>query len=262
MRWYLLSSSILRGGDLMVTEDGIRDTVRHVILPIWNTWYFLSLYANAADTVGTFRTDSEHVLDRYVLAKTHDLVADVTAAMDAYDLFGACAAVRSFLDALTNWYVRRSRERFWAGEQDAIDTLHTVLALLCRTLAPLLPLTTETIYRDLTGERSVHLTDWPSADDVPADTDLAGSMDLVRDVCSSVLSAAQDQRPAGAPAAGRAARRRRRLGPPAAVHRPDRRRGQRQARSTSPTTSLRSPATTCRSPRRRSAHASARTPSR
>ncbi len=187
MRWYLLSSSILRGSDLMVTEDGIRDTVRHVILPIWNTWYFLALYANAADTVGTYRTDSEHVLDRYVLAKTHDLLADVTAAMDVYDLFGACATVRGFLDALTNWYVRRSRERFWAGEQDAIDTLHTVLALLCRTLAPLLPLTTETIYRDLTGERSVHLTDWPTAADLPADAGLAGSMDLARDVCSSVL---------------------------------------------------------------------------
>ena len=76
------------------------------------------------------------MLDRYVLAKTHDLLADVTAAMDVYDLFGACAAVRGFLDALTNWYVRRSRERFWAGEQDAIDTLHTVLEVVCRVTAP------------------------------------------------------------------------------------------------------------------------------
>ncbi|MCU1503791.1 MAG: ileS, partial [Ilumatobacteraceae bacterium] len=78
MRWYLLSSPILRGTDLMVTEDGIRDTVRQVILPIWNSWYFLSLYANAAGTQGTFRTDQTAVLDRYILAKVGDLVGDLT----------------------------------------------------------------------------------------------------------------------------------------------------------------------------------------
>ncbi|MEO5898773.1 MAG: isoleucine--tRNA ligase [Ilumatobacteraceae bacterium] len=187
MRWYLLSSPILRGTDLMVTEDGIRDTVRQVILPIWNSWYFLSLYANAANTQGTFRTDQTDVLDRYILAKTHDLVDDVAAAMDVYDLFGACATVRAFLDALTNWYVRRSRDRFWAGEQDAIDTLHTVLAVLCQALAPLLPLVTEAVYRGLTGERSVHLTDWPDSSVIPADGELVAAMDLARDVCSSAL---------------------------------------------------------------------------
>jgi isoleucyl-tRNA synthetase len=95
MRWYLLSSPILRGTDLMVTEDGIRDTVRQVILPIWNSWYFLSLYANAAGRQGTFRTDSTDVLDRYILAKTHDLLATLTTTMDEYDLFAACGAVRS-----------------------------------------------------------------------------------------------------------------------------------------------------------------------
>ena len=150
-------------------------------------WYFLSLYANAAGTQGTFRTDSTDVLDRYILAKTHDLLGTLTTTMDDYDLFAACGAVRSFLDALTNWYVRRSRDRFWAGDQAAIDTLHTVLSLLCRALAPLLPLTTEAVYQALTGERSVHLTDWPEAASVPADADLVQSMDLARDVCSSAL---------------------------------------------------------------------------
>ncbi|MFN8024509.1 MAG: isoleucine--tRNA ligase [Acidimicrobiales bacterium] len=187
MRWYLLSSSILRGTDLAVTEDGIRDTVRQVMLPIWNSWYFLSLYANAEGRAGEFRTDSTDVLDRYVLAKTHDLVRDVTAQMDVYDLFAACNSVRTFLDVLTNWYVRRSRDRFWAGEQAAIDTLHTVLDVLCRVAAPLLPLTTEAVYRQLTGERSVHLTDWPEASSLPADDDLVATMDLARDVCSATL---------------------------------------------------------------------------
>jgi isoleucyl-tRNA synthetase len=187
MRWYLLSSPILRGTDLIVTEEGIRDTVRQVMLPIWNTYYFLSLYANAAGKEGTFRTDSTDVLDRYILAKTHDLVAELTVTMDEYDLFAACGSVRSFLDALTNWYVRRSRDRFWAGDQDAIDTLHTVLVVLCRALAPLLPLLVEEVHSGLTGERSVHLTDWPVASDIPADTELVATMDLARDVCNATL---------------------------------------------------------------------------
>ena len=190
MRWYLLSSPILRGTDMIVNEEGSRDAVRQVMLPIWNSWYFLSLYANAAKTQGVFRTEGNYstdVLDRYILAKMHDLVASLTTTMDEYDLFAACASVRAFLDALTNWYVRRSRDRFWAGDQDAIDTLHTVLSLLCRALAPLLPLTTEAVYQPLTGERSVHLTDWPSADSLPADPALVEAMDLARDVCSSTL---------------------------------------------------------------------------
>jgi isoleucyl-tRNA synthetase len=190
MRWYLLSSAILRGNDLAVTEDGIRDTVRQVLLPIWNTWYFLTLYANAEGTHGSVRTDvgrDGDVLDRYILAKAHELVADITEQLDRYDLFAACGTVRSFLDALTNWYVRRSRDRFWAGDQAAIDTLHTVLSVLCRVAAPLLPLTTEAVYRGLTGERSVHLTDWPDASSLPADPDLVATMDLARDVCNATL---------------------------------------------------------------------------
>ena len=89
--------------------------------------------------------------------------------------------------ALTNWYIRRSRDRFWTGDKDAIDTLHTVLAVLCRVAAPLLPLVTEPIYQGLTGERSVHLTDWPVADDLPAEPDLVAAMERVRDVCSNAL---------------------------------------------------------------------------
>jgi isoleucyl-tRNA synthetase len=128
------------------------------------------------------------VLDRYVLAKLHDLVASVTRQMDAYDLFGACASVRSFLDALTNWYIRRSRDRFWDGDADAFDTLATTLDVLTRLAAPLLPLVTEEIYQGLTGERSVHLADWPDAAALPSDPLLVAAMDRVRDVCSAALS--------------------------------------------------------------------------
>jgi isoleucyl-tRNA synthetase len=188
MRWYLLSSSILRGSDFAVTEEGIRDTVRQVMLPMWNSWYFLSLYANAESMTGEVRYDSSNVLDRYVFSKLKRLIEDTTVSMDQYDIFNACQQVRIFLDVLTNWYIRRSRDRFWKGDREAIDTLHTVLQVLTRIAAPLLPLTTEKIYKELTGKRSVHLEDWPDASIVPSDDELEKVMDQVRDVCSTTLS--------------------------------------------------------------------------
>jgi isoleucyl-tRNA synthetase len=188
MRWYLLSSSILRGSDFAVTEEGIRDTVRQVMLPLWNSWYFLSLYANAEGKSGKVDYSSDNVLDTYIFSKLHHLVNDTTASMDAYDLFNACQQVRTFLDVLTNWYIRRSRNRFWSGDQQAINTLHTVLDVLTRVAAPLLPLITEQVYIGLTGNRSVHLTEWPVAADIPVDNELVVVMDQVRDVCSTTLS--------------------------------------------------------------------------
>jgi isoleucyl-tRNA synthetase len=186
MRWYLLSSTILRGGDLAVTENGIRESVRHVVLPIWNTYSFFTMYANAAGHTASRRVESSDPLDQYILGKLHVLVTDVTAAMDAYDLFAACGSVRTFLDVLTNWYVRRSRERFWAGDQEALDVLWTVLTTLCQVAAPLLPLTTEAVYRGLVGDdSSVHLTDWPTSAGLVRSADLVAVMDRVRDVCSA-----------------------------------------------------------------------------
>ena len=189
MRWYLLSSSILRGADFSVTEAGIRETVRQVLLPFWNAWYFLGLYANAEGVHGRTRTTSDHVLDRYILAKAGELVEKTTRDLDTYDLFAATGGVRDFLDVLTNWYIRRSRDRFWRGDRDAIDTLHTVLEILCKVSAPLLPMVSEKIYGGLTASGgSVHLADWPTTENLPADPELVRSMDRVREVCSLGLS--------------------------------------------------------------------------
>jgi isoleucyl-tRNA synthetase len=188
MRWMLMASPVLRGGDMAVTESGIRDAVRHVMLPLWNVWSFFSLYANAESYEAVPRVDSHDLLDRYLLAKTADLVTEVTAQLDAYDISGACDTVRSYLDALTNWYVRRSRDRFWTGDREAFDTLYTVLESLTRVMAPLAPLTAEEIWRGLTGERSVHLADWPGPERFPRDLALVSQMDAVREVCSAALS--------------------------------------------------------------------------
>lgn len=185
MRWFLMSSPILRGGNLVVTEQGIRDSVRQVLIPLWNSWYFFQLYANASSYDAKVRTDSSDPLDRYLLAKCRQYVDEMTTALDAYAVADACDATRSFLDVLTNWYIRRSRDRFWGDNADAFDTLYTVLEVVCRVTAPLMPLTTEEVWRGLTGGRSVHLADWPLVDELPADDALVSAMDAVREVCSA-----------------------------------------------------------------------------
>jgi isoleucyl-tRNA synthetase len=197
MRWFLMSSSVIRGGNLVVTEEGIRQGVREFLLPLWSMYYFFTLYANASGPDGyqaSRRTDSTDVLDRYLLAKTRVLVEDVTTHLDALDTPLAAQAVRDFADVLTNWYVRRSRDKFWLGAASspeakaAFDTLYTVLETLTRVAAPLAPLVTEEIWKGLTGGRSVHLEDFPSADEFPADDALVAAMDRVRDVASKGLA--------------------------------------------------------------------------
>jgi isoleucyl-tRNA synthetase len=188
MRWFLMSSSVLRGGNLAVTEEGIRAGVREFLLPLWNSWYFFATYANASGPDGyeaTWRTDSTDVLDRYILARLGDLVREVRADLEGLDSTTASARLRDFAEVLTNWYIRRSRDRFWEGTAtEAFDTLYTVLETLTRVAAPLVPLISERIWQGLTGGRSVHLTDWPDAEAFPAADDVRDAMDAVRELSS------------------------------------------------------------------------------
>ena len=190
-----MASSVLRGGNLIVTEEGIRAGVREFLLPLWNAWYFFATYANAAGGEGgegyeaRWRTDSTDVLDRYILALTGELVDGVAADLEALDSTTAAARLRDFAEVLTNWYIRRSRDRFWVGVKagdeastEAFDTLYTVLETLTRVAAPLIPLVSERIWQGLTGGRSVHLTDWPDAGAFPAAADIRSAMDAVREL--------------------------------------------------------------------------------
>jgi isoleucyl-tRNA synthetase len=223
LRWYFFASPVLRGNDVIVEREAMSAPVREVMNPIWNTWYFLALYGRADHLRGTIRTSQTGLLDRWLLARTRALVEEVTSCLDGDDLPGATAAVSSYLEALTNWYVRRSRERFWrpaereaaatvtpatavGGERlrgervgqgggeddkrDAYDTLHTALEVLTRVCAPLLPFLTETVWRGLTGGKSVHLEDWPVPDEIglPAEPELVADMELVREVASAAHS--------------------------------------------------------------------------
>lgn len=193
MRWFLMSSSVLRGGNLAVTEEGIRSGVREFLLPLWNSWYFFATYANASGAAGyeaQWSTDSTDVLDRYILARLGDLVREVRADLEGLDSTTASARLRDFAEVLTNWYIRRSRDRFWTGvtedlkSREAFDTLYTVLETLTRVAAPLVPLISERVWQGLTGGRSVHLTDWPDEAQFPAADEIRDAMDAVRELSS------------------------------------------------------------------------------
>ncbi|GHF27543.1 isoleucine--tRNA ligase [Pseudolysinimonas yzui] len=195
MRWFLMSSSVIRGGNLVVTEEGIRSGVRELLLPLWSTYYFFTLYANSAGVEAKRSTSSQNVLDRYILAKTREVLEQVTSHLDQLDSPFAAQALRDFGDVLTNWYVRRSRDRFWDGtDRDAFDTLYTVLETVTRMAAPLLPLVTEEIWKGLTGGRSVHLENWPDASEFPADHELVAAMDRVREIASAGLALRKAQK--------------------------------------------------------------------
>lgn len=196
MRWFLMSSTVIRGGNLIVNEEGVRDSVRQILLPLWNTYYFVTLYANACnqgqglqmrrlDTPEeSARISSLSEMDRYLLARTKQVTDSARERFDAYDIPGAAEVLRDHLEVLTNWYVRTQRQRFWEEEADAFDTLYTSLLDFVLAVAPLLPLVSEEIYRGLTGGESVHLELYPQLGAEYADPDLVQQMDEVREIVS------------------------------------------------------------------------------
>ncbi|MBN1291966.1 MAG: isoleucine--tRNA ligase [Candidatus Latescibacteria bacterium] len=191
LRWFLMSNTILKGGNLQLDSEGkaIFQSQKAAIAPLWNSYYFLVLYANIDGYKPVLRSDSGNEMDVYIISKLSETLERVTRAMDIYDIPGTCEYIGEFMEILTNWYIRRNRRRFWKSEsdsdkKDAYDTLYTVMVIACRMAAPLLPFTTESIYRNLTGERSIHLSDWPTQDELRADVDILRRMDAVRRVCS------------------------------------------------------------------------------
>lgn len=194
LRWYMLSSSLMVGGDLSISEDDgdIAKSMRSVIIRLWNAYYFFTLYANTDGVTAKLRTDSQHPLDRFLIGKTSQMISEVGRCLDGLDIPGAYAAVPAYIEAINNWFIRNRRSAFWADtltpdKQAAYDTLYTSLVYASRALAPLLPFLSEQIFTALTGEQSVHLTDWPNAAELPVSADVLAGMDLAREACSAVL---------------------------------------------------------------------------
>lgn len=195
LRCFMLSSQVMRGQDLIIDKGGtgIQEAVRRVIKPFWNAYNFFVLYANIDSFEASFSLDSKNLLDQYIISSCIILSRHVRSAMDSYDTVTAIEQIEKFLDTLNNWYIRRSRERFWKGQLDddkksAFDTLYSILVILCKLSAPLIPLISEEIYKTITKDsESLHLQPFPQFD-IEIDQLLVDSMEKVREACSAALN--------------------------------------------------------------------------
>ena len=188
LRWFLVSSPVLKGGNLAVDQEGkeIVKAARVAQIPFWNAFYFFTLYANAEGYRAKEVATSEDSLDRYILSRLKMLAAEVKKGLDTYDVAHSCNEIAAFMEVLNNWYIRRSRDRFWAGDRQAFDVLYTVLVNLSKILAPLMPFTAEHVYQTLVDAKaSVHLANYPLLTDIEADDRLVAEMDFVQDLCSA-----------------------------------------------------------------------------
>jgi len=189
LRFYLMNSPVVRAEPLRFSEKGVEEVVRKILLPIWNSYSFFVTYANIdnwkADGAKVPKTDNK--LDLWIISELEKLLRDLTTEMDNYDLQQATEPIVNFIESLTNWYIRRSRRRFWKSEDDgdksdAYSTLYFCLVRLSQIVAPFTPFMAEEIYTNLTGEESVHLSDWPEFDDKKIDLDLNKEVEMVRKV--------------------------------------------------------------------------------
>ena len=195
LRWFLVSSPILRGQNLMMdsTGSGIDSSLRQVIVPLWNSVYFFNLYCNLEKYKPNSINKANLPIDKYILSKSKKASLDVKEFLNNYDITGACAIVSEFIDTLNNWYIRRSRNRFWAkantsSATDAYDTLYTALNILLKIIAPLSPLISEKLFMNLNEGKSVHLENWPDVSGIESNNQLIEEMDIIRKVVSTSLS--------------------------------------------------------------------------
>lgn len=189
LHFLMMSSPVIGGGNLLIDKDGnmVKDVLRLVIKPIWNAYNFFTTYANFHGIKAVKMEKPENVLDKYILAKCHKALFDRKANLDIFNTNGSCKVIVDFFDVLNNWYIRRARDRFIDCDQAAFDTLYTVFFYMLRSIAPVLPLTAEAIWLGLGHEVSLHLQDFPIADENQIDFILIGKMDKVREICKAAL---------------------------------------------------------------------------
>ncbi len=190
IRLYMLNSGAIRADDLQFSESGLQETMRSTTLPLWNVLSFFTTYANIDEWKVEMVTDASQVknpLDKWILSRLHHLIEDVRNAMDDYDLNRAVSPFVGFIDMLTNWYIRRSRRRFWKSDQgedkqQAYATLYTVLLELSKVTAPFIPFISDNIYQVLKQDsmpESVHLCEFPKTNQGLIDRSLEEEMDVI-----------------------------------------------------------------------------------
>lgn len=197
LRLFMLGSQVVRAEDLKFSEAGVKEILRGVMIPMWNALSFFTTYANVdgyEPPAGEVQPPAKasNVLDRWILSSASQMVEEIRGELDAYNLQKAANRFSRFIDDLTNWYIRRSRRRFWkssddADKREAYRTLHYVLLTFAKTAAPFIPFTTEAIYRTLRTKEmpeSVHLCDYPEPNDC-RDEYLEKQMELTMTAVSS-----------------------------------------------------------------------------
>jgi isoleucyl-tRNA synthetase len=193
LRLFLMNSPVVKAEDLRYSDDGVMEVLKSVIIPLWNSYSFFVTYANIDKASPSQQPENpENPLDRWVLSELERIIGDVTRWMDDYDLQKAIDPIVTFIDSLNNWYIRRSRRRFWRSENDldkeqAYQTLYTVLLKLIKVAAPIIPFVTEEIYQNLKSKsmpESVHLSDYPVANNELRDEELELKMAVTRQAVS------------------------------------------------------------------------------
>ncbi len=192
IRLYMIYSPVVRAENLKFSENGVKQLMRDLLIPWWNAYSFFVTYANVDgfNDAEVVYPESDNVLDKWIVSSMETLIADVTAAMDAYDLQRSVRPFVKFVEDLTNWYIRRSRRRFWKSTNDgdklcAYRTLRYVLVQLSKVAAPFTPFIAEEIYTNLRGANdpeSVHLCDFPTANAAARDLALEKRMAAVQTV--------------------------------------------------------------------------------
>ncbi|OGH18787.1 MAG: hypothetical protein A2868_03010, partial [Candidatus Levybacteria bacterium RIFCSPHIGHO2_01_FULL_40_15b] len=194
LRLYLMGSPVMKGEDILISEEQYKMQVRGTFLILWNVYNFFVSYANVDKfQISNFKFQiSNNVLDKWILSLTNRLIAEVTEALDNYDTVAAIIRIQEFVDNLSTWYIRRSRDRVGSSAEDDTDkklfyeTTFAVLATLSKIFAPIAPFISEEIFKNLTGENSVHLADWPDYDRSLIDEDLENEMKTGRELASQV----------------------------------------------------------------------------
>ncbi|MCL2294824.1 MAG: isoleucine--tRNA ligase [Spirochaetes bacterium] len=193
LRFFMTNSAVLRAEDLRYSDDAVKEVLKNIIIPIWNAYSFFVTYANIDGIkVSEVPASASNPLDKWILSETEKLVEDMTNAMDLYDVQKADMHIAAFIDILNNWYIRRSRRRFWKSENDsdkkeAYQTLYSVIMKLVTLACPIIPFITEDIYRNLRTDsmpESVHLCDYPVADKSKRDVQLEKKMEVTQNVVS------------------------------------------------------------------------------
>jgi isoleucyl-tRNA synthetase len=203
VRLYLLNSPLLKADDLIFSDKEVKDTIRSVLLPLWNAYSFLATYAAADGWKPSVEAASgavpvtDHVLDRWMLSKMQSLIAEVDGHMEAYKLYAVVPCLVGFIENLTNWYIRLTRRRFWgepdqngigAEQQKAYGTLYYVLVEFSKILAPFAPFLSEYLYQNLTEgfdskvPSSVHLCSWPTQEIHRVDRTLETQIHLLQGI--------------------------------------------------------------------------------